>query len=154
MCFYSTALDSPYDICLIMLECGHHSITFHLFSGAFQLCSTCCVYYIDRKMQEQRSILFSSFIIIAFAGLSFIHAQIIRAWVICMRPWRMDTSPFKSFWHYPCPAATRHQRALWMASIGSVGLFAISLGLTILACVQTNLQTQIVTVDIFTELLL
>jgi hypothetical protein len=110
------------------------------------------VRFIDLKMQEQRSILFSSFIIIAFAGLSFIHAQIIRAWVICMRPWRrMDTSTFKSFWHYPCPAVTRHQRTLWMASIGSVGLFFISLGLTILACVQPNLQTQIVTVGILTK---
>lgn len=151
MYFYSTTLGSPYDICLIIIGCGHHSITFSLFSGASQLCSTYCVCIIDRKMQEQRSILFSSFIIIAFAGLSFIHAQIIRAWVICMRPWRMDTSTFKSFWQYPCPAATRHQRALWMASIGSVGLFFISLGLTILACLKTNLQTQVVTVDIFTK---
>ncbi|OJJ42054.1 hypothetical protein ASPZODRAFT_1668563 [Penicilliopsis zonata CBS 506.65] len=95
-----------------------------------------------------RSILLSSFIIIAFIGLSLIHAQIIRAWVICIRPWHMDTSAFKSFWHYPCPDATRHQRALWMASIGSVGLFTILLGLVILACVQTNLQTQIVTIQI------
>ena len=124
---------------------------FYHFPSLFrcvQLCFTCRACFIDRTMQEQSSILFSSFIIIAFAGLSFIHAQIIRAWVICMRPWRMDTSTFESFWHYPCPAATRHQRVLWMASIGSVALFAISLGLTILACVQTNLQTQIVTVRI------
>jgi hypothetical protein len=62
MCFYSTALDSLYDIYLIMLGCGHHFITFRLFSGVFQLCST-CVYFIDRKMQEQRSILFSSIIV-------------------------------------------------------------------------------------------
>lgn len=154
MCFYSPALDSPYDIYLIMLGCGHYFITFHLFSGVFQLCSACCGYIIERKMQEQRSILFSSFIVIAFAVLSFIHAQIIRAWIICMRPWRMDTGTFKSFWHSLCPAATRHHQALWIASIGSVGLFAISLGLTILACVQTNLQTQIVTVDIFANPLL
>lgn len=64
----------------------------------------------------------------------------------------MQTSTFKLFWQYPRLTAARHQRALWMASIGPIGLFLVSSGLTTLACIQTNLQTQIVTVRTVTKL--
>lgn len=84
--------------------------------------------------------------ILAFAGLSFVHAQFIRAWVICMRQWHMEASTFKLFWQYPSLTAARHQRALWIASIGSIWMFLISLGFTILACAHYNLQTPIMTV--------
>lgn len=88
--------------------------------------------------------------IIALSSLSFVHAQVIRAWVKCMRPWNMQTNMFKLFWRCPYFTAARHQRALWTASIGSIGLFLVLLSLTILACIETNLQTQIVTVRILT----
>jgi hypothetical protein len=101
-------------------------------------------------MQEHHNALFSSYMIISLASLSFVHAQIIRAWVICMRPWHMQTSIFKLFWRNPDLTTARHQRALWAASIGSLGLVLVLLSLTTLACIKTGLQTQIVTVRTLT----
>lgn len=84
--------------------------------------------------------------IFTFAGLGFVHAQFVRAWVICMRHWHMEANTFRLFWQHPSLAAARQQRALWMASISSIWMLLISLGFRIFACVHYNLQTQIMTV--------
>lgn len=97
-------------------------------------------------MQEHHRAFILSYMILNLASLSFVHAQIIRAWVICMRPWHTQTITFKSFWRIPDLTTARHQRVLWAASVSSIGLFPVSLGLTVLACIKPNLQTQVATV--------
>jgi hypothetical protein len=146
MCFYLATLVIPYGICLIIQRNSCHSITFHVFVGALQLVTQPIVYTSLTKNTGAQQHFVSSIMIITLSSLSFVHAQIIRAWVKCMRTWHTQTSLFKLFWRCPCFTAARHQRALWAASIGSIVLSLILLGLTILAYVQTNLQTQIVTV--------
>lgn len=84
----------------------------------------------------------------ALAGLSFIQLQIIQAWAKCSRQWKMQANYINLFCKYPSLTSEWHQKALWMASIGSIGLFISSLGLTVLACVQTQQQAQIATVRI------
>jgi hypothetical protein len=66
-----------------------------------------------------------------------------------MRQWHKEAGAFKLFLQYPSLASARHQQALWMASIGSLWMLFISLGLTIFACIHHNLQTQIMTVRTF-----
>ena len=98
------------------------------------------------KMQEHYSAFILSYMILSLASLSFVHAQIIRAWVICMKPCCTQISTYKMFWREPDLTTARHQRALWAASIGSMGLFLVLSGLTIIACIKPKLHTQIATV--------
>lgn len=94
-------------------------------------------------MQEHYSAFILSYMILSLASLSFVHAQIIRAWVICMKPCCTQISTYKMFWREPDLTTARYQRALWAASIGSIGLFFVLSGLTIIACIKPKLHTQI-----------
>lgn len=134
-----------------LIICGNscHFITFHVFAGALQLIThPYTVHTFDNKHRSTAALCFLHFVIIALFSLSFIHAQIIRAWVKCMRPWNMQPNMFTLFWRCPRFTAAKHQRALWTAIIGSMGLFVVLLSRTIVACIKTDLHTQIVTVRI------
>ncbi|KAL4934985.1 hypothetical protein BDV06DRAFT_217756 [Aspergillus oleicola] len=85
---------------------------------------------------EQRNIFRLSFMITSLASLSFVHVQ------------HIHTSAFKLFWRCPCHTAPKHEQALWIASVGSIGLFLLLLGSTILACTQPYLWTQLATFEV------
>ncbi|PYH92244.1 hypothetical protein BO71DRAFT_29409 [Aspergillus ellipticus CBS 707.79] len=123
-------------------SCSTHVVSALLFLG------TVVPLPLSMYFTEHCSALFSLFMILALASLGFVHAQIIRAWSICMKPLHMQRSVFKLFWQYPDLTSARHQRILWVASISSVALFLVLLGLTVFACIHTNLQTQIMTLQI------
>src|SRR5438093_487393 len=78
---------------------------FYHFLSFFRCVSSDCYTakcFTDRKIQEQRRIWLSSFMIITFVDLSFVHAQIIRAWVKCMKPWNMQANTVRLFFRCPC----------------------------------------------------
>jgi hypothetical protein len=76
------------------------AVTILSLSVSFPVCFNCALHVCTLLTERCRSSAAFCFLQLSF---SFIHAQIIRAWVICIRPWRMDTSTFKSFWHSLCP---------------------------------------------------
>lgn len=123
-----------------------HSITCHIFVGTLQLIALHTERAsLTRNCRSTAPICFLHLLSL-ITGLSLVHAQIIRAWVTCTMPWHTQTNTFKLIRQCPHLTAARHLRALWVASIGSIGLFIVLLGLTTLTCIQANLQTQIVMV--------
>ncbi|KAL4923411.1 uncharacterized protein BDV17DRAFT_244544 [Aspergillus undulatus] len=116
--------------------------------AVFSFVGTLATLLLSTCSQEHRNIFLSLFTIISLASLSFVHAQFIRFWIICVKPGHMHANAFKLFWRYPCRTVYKHQQALWVASIVSIGLFLLLLGSMIFACVKPCLWTQLTTFQI------
>ncbi|KMP07848.1 hypothetical protein CIHG_02816 [Coccidioides immitis H538.4] len=95
-----------------------------------------------------RSIMLSLFMVISLVGLSVIYVQFFRLWAICARPTHELTDTLKLFWRKPHHAARKHQRALWVTSVGSIGVFPLLFSSTIIACTKPYLWTQITTLQV------
>lgn len=61
------------------------------------------------------------------------------------------TTTFNEFWRHPDPTTSKHQKALWLAAMGSIVLLLYSLGTTILVFIKPCLWVQLTTVRILTS---
>ncbi|KAL2811452.1 hypothetical protein BDW59DRAFT_179171 [Aspergillus cavernicola] len=133
--------------CLLLLLILNESRLTHILV-VLSFVGTLVILLLSTSSPEHRNIFRLSFMIISLASLSFVHVQFIRFWMICVKPRHMHTNAFKLFWRHPCYTAPKHQQALWVASIGSIGLFLLLLGSTILACAKPCLWTQLTTFQV------
>lgn len=97
-------------------------------------------------LQPHRNILLVSFTFAILFSQGFINVQFIRLWYKCMKPVSVPADDFCLFWQIPGPLASKHQKALWVASMGSIVLSLYSLGTTILVCIRPCLWDQLTTV--------
>lgn len=104
------------------------------------------VFLVNRSFQQHRNILLALFTFMVLASQGFLHAQFIRFWYICMKPMSVATTTFNFGWRHPGSTASKHQKALWVASFGSIVFSLYSLGTTILVCIRPCLWVQFTTV--------
>lgn len=88
-------------------------------------------------------VLFSFMILVSQGAINF---QFIRFWAECMGSMSGVGTTLRLFWRHPDPATSKHQKALWMAAMGSVVLLLYSIGTTILVCIRPSLWVQLTTV--------
>ncbi|KAL4993998.1 hypothetical protein BDV10DRAFT_177702 [Aspergillus recurvatus] len=119
----------------------------HIFAGAFFV-STMTILPLSIYLPEHHNFLLTLFMVTGLVGLGFVYIQYFRFWVICMKPERIKTSTFAVFWRHPGRTAHKHQRALWVTSILSIGLFMLLLCLAIIASTKPCLWTQITMLQI------
>ncbi|KAL4923031.1 uncharacterized protein BDV17DRAFT_25722 [Aspergillus undulatus] len=119
----------------------------HVVAGAFFV-STMIILPLSIYLPEHHNLLLILFMVTALVGLSFVYIQYFRFWVKCMKLESIQTSAFEVFWRHPGRTAHKLQRALWAASVLSIGLFVLLLCLAILASTKPCLWTQIIMLQI------
>lgn len=109
------------------------------------------MFLVNRSFQRHRNVLLTLFTFMVLASQGFLHAQFIRFWYICTKPMSIATTAFNLGWRHPGPTAPKHQKALWVASIGSIVFSLYSLGTTVLVCIRPCLWVQFTTVCTLTR---
>ncbi|KAL2840805.1 hypothetical protein BJY01DRAFT_16130 [Aspergillus pseudoustus] len=119
----------------------------HMVAGAFVV-GTVLMLSLSIYLPDHRNVLLSSFMVTSLVCLSYVYVQYIKFWARCTKVEDVQTDTLGSPWRYPGRTARIHQRALWVTSILSIGLFLVSLCLAIIACTKTHLWAQLTMLQI------